>query len=133
MEIPRSWPKWVLDLAFRQKKFSSTFVEVFNCISAICTFAGPGSRVHLFTDSQAGFYALTKRYSSCKHICQMIHALCDYCTQNKIMIVRISWIRRKFNQRADDLSHGNVQVFLNKVGQVGYRRAQPIVLQPLVL
>ena len=128
------WKKSILNRAMREEKWSSTYVEVFNVGTAIATLVEPGSRVHVVTDSQAGFFALTKHFSKCMHITAVIHAIDAYCLLNNIVIVSVQWVRRKFNSGADMLSHGDIQGFRAKVKDgFSFQEVQPLDLIPFDL
>jgi hypothetical protein len=109
------WPQRVLDLAMREQKYSSTFVEVFNALTAVQTLATPGSRVRIVTDSQPGYFAITKLYSKCPFIVMILKALTLYCLLNDIVIAEVKWVPREENVPADLLSHGDIQEFRDAV------------------
>jgi hypothetical protein len=128
-----TWPRWILKLAYRNSKYSSTYVEIFTLVSAVATFAPDGAKVELNTDSQPAFHCLTRHFSKCPLICELLHALYSYCLAHNIVIVKVVWIRRHLNSASDLLSHGLVQEFMVAMGDDVYTEVPVVDLRPLRL
>ena len=128
-----TWPRWVLNLAYRNSKFSSTYVEVFTMVSAVATFAPDGARVELNTDSQPAYHCFQRNFSKCPLICELLHALYYHCMQHNIVIVRVVWVRRHLNTASDLLSHGRIQEFHVAMAGEVYTEVPVIDLRPLRL
>jgi ribonuclease HI len=127
-----TYGKWSADefkLAMRVASISSTHMEIMAIVKAVKTFAKRNSAVHVFADSAAAIYVLSKRYDKkSDHSQGLIIALDRYCRTHGISIF-FSHVPRTNDmiQIVDQLSKDIVPNFLLGWEKVDFADLSPII------